>query len=149
MKKGHRGRLTAIAMGVAMLLLVLGASACSSGNDETVDLLKDPKFGLAHLNDEFHTIKGEDLLASPTFGLAQTLPWRSRPLQALSRAGRSLYQPSLAHVGTDSGGRHLLLVPSILSYGPRGCDHWSCQGTPEHKGSRHVASPRHDVSVVL
>ena len=33
-------------------------------------LLKDPKFGLAHLNDEFHTIKGEDLLASPTFGLA-------------------------------------------------------------------------------
>lgn len=70
MKRGYRGRLTAIAMGVAMLLLVVGASACSSGNDETVDLLKDPKVGLAHLNDEFHNIKGEDLLASPTFGLA-------------------------------------------------------------------------------
>ena len=55
---------------IAILVLVVGASACSSGNDETVDLLKDPKIGLAHLNDEFHTIKGEDLLASPTFGLA-------------------------------------------------------------------------------
>ena len=37
MKKGYRGRLTAVAMGVAILLLVVGASACSSGNDETVD----------------------------------------------------------------------------------------------------------------
>ncbi len=70
MKRGFSGRRAAIGMGVAMLLLVVGATACSSGNDETVDLLKDPKFGLAHLNDEFHTIKGEDLLASPTFGLA-------------------------------------------------------------------------------
>ncbi len=70
MKRGYRAKLTTIALGVAILLLVVGASACSSGNDETVDLLKDPKFGLAHLNDEFHTIKGEDLLASPTFGLA-------------------------------------------------------------------------------
>ncbi len=70
MKRGLSRRRTAIAMGVAILLLVVGATACSSGNEETVDLLKDPKFGLAHLNDEFHTIKGEDLLASPAFGLA-------------------------------------------------------------------------------
>ena len=70
MKRVYRARLTTIAMVVTVLLLVVGASACSSGNDETVDLLKDPKFGLAHINDEFHTIKGEDLLASPTFGLA-------------------------------------------------------------------------------
>ncbi len=70
MKRGYRRRLAGIATVGAILLLVVGASACSSGNDETVDLLKDPKFGLAHLNDEFHTIKGEDLLASPTFGLA-------------------------------------------------------------------------------
>ncbi len=69
MKRGLTGRRAAIGMGVAILLLVVGASACASGNDETVDLLKDPKVGLAHLNDEFHTIKGEDLLASPTFGL--------------------------------------------------------------------------------
>ncbi len=70
MKRGFSGRRAAIGMGVAIVLLVVSATACSSGNDETVDLLKDTKFGLAHLNDEFHTIKGEDLLASPTFGLA-------------------------------------------------------------------------------
>jgi len=70
MKRGYRGGLAAIATVGAILLLVVGASACSSGNDEAVDLLQDPKFGLAHLNEEFHTIKGEDLLASPTFGLA-------------------------------------------------------------------------------
>ena len=70
MKRGYRRRLAAIATLGAILLLAVVASACSSGNDETVDLLNDPKFGLAHLNDEFHTIKGEDLLASPTFGLA-------------------------------------------------------------------------------
>ena len=91
MKKGYRGRLTAVAMGVAILLLVVGASACSSGNDETVDLLKDPKFGLAHLNDEFHTIKGT--LADPKFGLAhindelhtlkQALPDLSEQVQSL------------------------------------------------------------------
>jgi len=70
MQKVYGARLTIVAMVVAILLLAVGASACSSGNDETVDLLKDPKFGLAHLNDEFHAIKGEDLLASPTVGLA-------------------------------------------------------------------------------
>ena len=32
------------------------------------DLLASPAFGLAHLNDEFHTIKGT--LADPQFGLA-------------------------------------------------------------------------------
>ena len=47
-----------------------GGEWCSSGESEAVDLLEDPKFGLAHLNDEFHTIKGEDLLTSPTIGLA-------------------------------------------------------------------------------
>ena len=70
MKRGHRGRLAAVVMLGAILVLLFGASACSSGNGETVDLLKDPKFGLAHLNDEFHTIRGDDLLASPAFGLA-------------------------------------------------------------------------------
>ena len=52
------------------MLLLAGAAACSGGNGDAVDLLEDPKFGLAHLNDEFHTIKGEDLLVSPDFGLA-------------------------------------------------------------------------------
>ena len=61
------GVISALA-GLFILLAVL--SACSSGGSEAVDLLEDPKFGLAHLNDEFHTIKGEDLLASPTFSLA-------------------------------------------------------------------------------
>ena len=59
-----------MAMVMAIVLLAVVPGACSSGNDETVDLLKDPKFGLAHLNDEFHAIKGEDLLTSPMFGLA-------------------------------------------------------------------------------
>ena len=56
-----------VLVGLFILLAVL--SACSSGDSDAVDLLEDPKFGLAHLNDEFHTIKGEDLLASPTIGL--------------------------------------------------------------------------------
>ena len=70
MKTGHGRKLAGIAAMGVILLLVVGASACSSENGETDDLLKDPKFGLAHLNDEFHAIKGEDLLTSPMFGLA-------------------------------------------------------------------------------
>ena len=69
--KSRYGRRTGVtAMLVVMLVLVAAAAACSSGNGDAVDLLEDPSFGLAHLNDEFHTIKGEDLLASPSFGLA-------------------------------------------------------------------------------
>lgn len=64
---GHR-RNVALALGIALLALV--ATACSTGSDETVDLLEDPKIGLAHLNAELHTVKGEELLASPTIGLA-------------------------------------------------------------------------------
>ena len=63
MVSGRKRRLSTVA-------ILAGAAACSGGNGETVDLLQDPKFGLAHLNDEFHTLKGEDLLASPAFGLA-------------------------------------------------------------------------------
>ena len=70
MKSGYRKRLGSMAMLSAVLLLAVVAGACSSGNDETIDLLNDPKIGLSHLNDEFHTIKGEDLLASPQYGLA-------------------------------------------------------------------------------
>ena len=55
---------------VGLFILLAVVSACSNGDSDAVDLLEDPKFGLAHLNDEFHTIKGEDLLASPTIGLA-------------------------------------------------------------------------------
>ena len=51
-----------------MLLLVV--IACASQENEATGLLQDSKFGLSHLNDEFHTIKGEDLLANPKFGLA-------------------------------------------------------------------------------
>ena len=69
-KRGYSSRLVAIATVGAILLLAMGASACSNGSDEAVALLEDAKFGLAHLNDEFHNIKGEDLLASPAFGLA-------------------------------------------------------------------------------
>ena len=70
MKRGYLRTLAGVAAVGAILVLLVVAGACSSGNDETVDLLKDPKFGLAHLNAEFHTVKGEDLLASPAFGLA-------------------------------------------------------------------------------
>ena len=68
MESGRIRRLSAIAilMGIALLL----AAACTGENSDAVDLLEDSKFGLAHLNDEFHIIKGEDLLTSPQFGLA-------------------------------------------------------------------------------
>ena len=66
----RRGGLTTLTVLVGMLLLLVAVGACSNGDDEAVELLNDPKFGLAHLNDEFHIIKGEDLLASPKFGLA-------------------------------------------------------------------------------
>ena len=66
----NRRSIVTIGMLVGMLLLLAGAAACSGGNSEVVDLLENPKIGLAHLNDEFHTIKGEDLLANPNFGLA-------------------------------------------------------------------------------
>ena len=67
--KRQRG-LTTLAVLVGMLLLLVAVGACSNGDDKSVELLNDPKFGLAHLNDAFHTIKGDDLLANPKFGLA-------------------------------------------------------------------------------
>ena len=70
MKSRRKRRLSTIAIMMGIALLLAGAAACTGGNSENVDLLQDPKFGLAHLNDEFHTIKGEDLLASPEFGLS-------------------------------------------------------------------------------
>ena len=70
MKIGHGRRLRIIAMVVGILLLVVVAGGCASTNDEVLVLLEDPKVGLAHLNDEFHTIKGEDFLSNPEFGLA-------------------------------------------------------------------------------
>ena len=70
MESGRKRRLSAIAILMGLALLLAGAAACSGGNSETNDLLQDPKFGLAHLNDEFHTVKGEELLTSPEFGLA-------------------------------------------------------------------------------
>ena len=53
---------------VSMLLLVV--IACASQENEATALLQDSKFGLSHLNDEFHAIKGEELLSNPKFGLA-------------------------------------------------------------------------------
>ncbi len=70
MESGRKRRLSTIVILMGIALLLAGTAACSGGNSEDVDLLQDPKFGLAHLNDEFHIIKGEDLLASPQFGLA-------------------------------------------------------------------------------
>ena len=73
MKRGRRGTISTIAILVGILLLLFGVAACSDSSDEeakVLGLLEDPKVGLAHLNDEFHTIKGEDLLANPEFGLA-------------------------------------------------------------------------------
>ena len=70
MRNGYRIRFGTTAVLMALVLSVLAAGACSNSNDETVQLLEDPKFGLAHLNDEFHTIKGQELLANPKFGLA-------------------------------------------------------------------------------
>ena len=70
MSNGYRIRFGTTAVLMVMVLSVLAAVACSNSNDETVQLLEDPKIGLSHRNDEFHTIKGEELLTSPTFGLA-------------------------------------------------------------------------------
>ena len=70
MSNGYRIRFGTTAVLMVMVLSVLAAVACSNSNDETVQLLEDPKIGLSHLNDEFHTIKGEEFLTSPTFGLA-------------------------------------------------------------------------------
>ena len=52
---------------VVLTLMVVGA--CSNSNDEVVDLLNDPKIGLSHLNEELHSVRGEDLLANPKIGL--------------------------------------------------------------------------------
>ena len=70
MVSGRKRRLSTLAILMGIALLLAGVAACSGGDSETGDLLQDPKFGLAHLHDEFHTIKEEDLLASPAFGLA-------------------------------------------------------------------------------
>ena len=70
MKNGRQQMVHTMVVLAVIGLSLLAAGACSNTGDETVDLLNDSKVGLAHLNDEFHTIKGEDLLASPTFGLA-------------------------------------------------------------------------------
>ena len=66
----HRKTPFGILAAVAMSVLLIGAAACGGQDEETVDLLKDPKIGLTHLNAELHTIKGKDLLASPKIGLA-------------------------------------------------------------------------------
>ena len=54
-----RRTVVTIAVLALMVFSLLAAAACSNSSDETVDLLKDPKFGLiVHtINDEFHTIK--------------------------------------------------------------------------------------------
>ena len=70
MKTGYRRRLGTIAIFAAALLSLLAAGACSNTVDEVADLLIDPKIWLRHLNEELHTIKGEELLANPKFGLA-------------------------------------------------------------------------------
>ena len=70
MINGYRVRFGTTAVLIVMVLSVLTAVACSNSNDEAVKLLEDPKFGLAHLNDEFQAIKGEELLTNPKFGLA-------------------------------------------------------------------------------
>ena len=57
MNSGHRRTIATIAILGLMVLSLLAAGACSNSNDETVQLLEDPKIGLGHLNDEFHTIK--------------------------------------------------------------------------------------------
>lgn len=70
MKIGNPRAWSVMSVLVGLFILLAVVSACSNGDSEAVDLLEDPKFGLAHLNDEFHTIKGEDLLTSPTIDLA-------------------------------------------------------------------------------
>ncbi len=62
MQSGYRNRLGSMVMVSAMMLLAVVAGACSSGSDETLDLLNDPKIGLSHLNAERHTVKGDELL---------------------------------------------------------------------------------------
>ncbi len=78
-----------ILLGSLVGVLILVLTACAGGvseqefgavksdlqavqalQTEVLGLLNEPKIGLAHLNDEFHNIKGEDLLANPVFGLA-------------------------------------------------------------------------------
>jgi hypothetical protein len=58
MQSGYRNRLGSMVMVSAMMLLAVVAGACSSGSDETLDLLNDPKIGLSHLNAVLHTVKG-------------------------------------------------------------------------------------------
>ena len=57
MSNGYKIRFGTTAVLMVMVLSLLAAGACSNSNDETVQLLEDPKIGLGHLNDEFHTIK--------------------------------------------------------------------------------------------
>ena len=45
-----------VLVGVASMLLLV--SACTNQDNEATALLQDPTFGLSHLNDEFHTVKG-------------------------------------------------------------------------------------------
>lgn len=54
---------------VGTLLLLLAAGACAGASQEdrdTVGLLNDPKVGLAHLNDELHTIR--EMATDPKIG---------------------------------------------------------------------------------
>lgn len=62
MQSGYRNRLGSMVMVSAMMLLAVVAGPCSSGSDETLDLLNDPKIGLSHLNAVLHTVKGDELL---------------------------------------------------------------------------------------
>ena len=43
-----RRTVVTIAVLALMVFSLLAAAACSNSSDETVDLLKDPKFGLSH-----------------------------------------------------------------------------------------------------
>ncbi len=56
---------TAVLVG-GLLFMLIGAAACTGSDDEAVDLLKDPKVGLAHLNDELHTVR--ELATDPKLG---------------------------------------------------------------------------------
>ena len=55
-------------MGLCIMLGVM--SACSNGSDDTLSLLEDFQVRLAHLNSDVDSIKGEDLLNSPSIGLS-------------------------------------------------------------------------------
>ncbi len=69
MNRFSRLRGGALGVLVGTLLLLLAAGACAGGSQEdkdTVGLLNDPKVGLAHLNDELHTVR--EMATDPKIG---------------------------------------------------------------------------------